>query len=92
MPEQKEAWMRLVVGLVSGIILEAWKILVIVLAIFQFFYILFTKKRRKDIADLCNLWVTEAYRFLRYMTFTTNSRPFPFSDLGKVQQPVEIKK
>lgn len=92
MSERKEAWMRIVVGIISGIIIGLWKAVVEVISIFHWFYVLFTNKRNKDIAEFCNLWTTQAYRFIRYMTFTTNSRPFPFSDLGNVLHPVEMKK
>ena len=91
MSERKEAWMRIVVGIISGIILGLWKVLVELISIFHWLYIIFTGRRSKDIAEFCNLWPTQAYRFLRYMTFTTNSRPFPFSDFGKVLHPVEMK-
>ena len=91
MSERKEAWMRIVVAMVSGIILALWKTLVIVLSIFHWIYIIFANKRIKGIAEFCNMWATQAYRLIRYMTFTTNQMPFPFSDLGNVLHPVEIK-
>lgn len=91
MSEKKEAWMRIVVGVVSGIILSLWKTLTFVLAILNFIYTIFKNKRNKGIAEFCNLWTTQAYNFIRYMTFATNSRPFPFSDMAKPMHPVEIK-
>ena len=91
MSERTEALMRIVVGIVSGIILGLWKLLIEILAIFHWFYVLFAGKRNRSLAEFSNLWTTQAYRFIRYMTFTTNSRPFPFSDLGKALQPVEMK-
>lgn len=92
MSERKEAWMRIIVGIIFGIIIGLWKVLVEAISIFHWIYVIFWGKRSKSIAEFCNLWATQAYRFLRYMTFTTNSRPFPFSDLGKVMDPVEMKK
>lgn len=91
MSERKEAWMRIVVGIVSGIILSLWKMLVFALTILNFIYTIFKNKRHKGMAEFCNLWNTQAYLFLRYLTFTTNSRPFPFSDLAEVMHPVEFK-
>lgn len=91
MSERKEALMRIVVGIISGIILGLWKILVEVISIFHLIYVIFTNKRNKGIAEFCNIWTTQAYLFIRYMTFTTNSRPFPFSKLGNALNPVEIK-
>lgn len=91
MSERKEAFIRIIIGIISGIILGVWKILIEVLAIFHWFYVIFTGKRRLSLANFSNIWTTQAYRFIRYMAFTTNSRPFPFSDLGKVLHPVEMK-
>ena len=91
MSEKKEAWMRIVVGVVSGIILSLWKTLVFVLSILNFIHTIFSGKRHKGLAEFCNLWTTQAYRFIRYMTFATNSRPFPFSDMSDVIHPVDIK-
>ena len=91
MSERKEAWMRILVGIVSGIIIGLWKVLVEAISIFHWIYVIFSNKRNKGIAECCNLWVAQAYRFARDVTFTTNSRPFPFSELGKVMHPVEIK-
>lgn len=91
MSERKEALMRILVGIVSGIIIGIWKLVVDLVSIFHWFYVIFTGKRNKGIAEFCNLWTTQVYRFVRYMTFTTNSRPFPFSDIGSALHPVEIK-
>ena len=91
MSERKEAWMRIVVLIVSGIILGLWKILVDITSIFHWFYVLFSGRRSKGMAEFCNAWATQIYRFIRYMTFATNSRPFPFSDLANALHKVEMK-
>ena len=91
MSERKEAWMRIVVGIVTGIILALWKTLVVVLIIVHWLYAVFLGKRSKAIAEFCNVWTTQAYFFIRYMTFATNKRPFPFSDLAEEMHPVEMK-
>jgi len=87
--ERKEAWMRIVVGIVSGIILGIWRWLVIILAVVNWFVVLFSGRRDKGLADFCEFWNSEMYRYLRYMTFATNVRPFPFSEmvrLGKFER------
>ena len=83
--------MRIVVVIVSGIILGLWKILVDIISIFHWFYVIFTGRRSKGMAEFCNVWATQIYRFIRYMSFATNSRPFPFSELGNELRPVEMK-
>ncbi len=81
--ERTEALMRIVVLIVSGIILELWKSLIQILIIVHWFMVIFTGKRNKDLADFNEIWNTQVYIFLRYMTFVTNQRPFPFEKLEK---------
>jgi len=43
-----------------------------------------TNQRNKGIAEFCEHFNIEAYKFCRYMTFVSNKRPFPFSPLEKM--------
>jgi hypothetical protein len=79
--ESREALMRIPVGIVSGIILSIWKVLVIALSIANLVITFFTGKRNKEIADFCEIWNTQLYVFLKYVTFITNDRPFPFNSM-----------
>ena len=81
MSERKEAWFRIVIGIVSGIILGIWEILIQILALVNWLVTVFSGKRNKDMADLCEYWNTETYKYIRYLTFVTNERPFPWSDV-----------
>jgi sorbitol-specific phosphotransferase system component IIC len=83
MGERTEALMRIVVGIITGLILGLWKIVIQVLVIIHWFIALITGERIKDLADFCELWNTQVYKFLRYMAFVTNERPFPFNPLGR---------
>ncbi|MBR9677518.1 DUF4389 domain-containing protein [Candidatus Woesearchaeota archaeon] len=79
--DRKEALMRIPVLIVSGIILGVWKMLIHLLAITNFFIALVVAKRNQSIADFCEIWNTQMYIFLRYATFVSNQRPFPFKPL-----------
>ena len=81
--ERKEALMRIIVGIVSGIVLGIWKALIQIFVVINFIVTIFTGKRNKELAKLCEIWNTQVYTFLRYMTFSTNQRPFPFTNLKK---------
>ena len=83
MNERKEAWMRIVVVIVSGIVLSVWKIFIQLLAIINWFITVFSGKRNKEIARMCEIWNTQIYIYIRYLTFVTNERPFPFKNLTK---------
>jgi len=84
--ERKEAWFRIIVLIVSGIILALWRYLILILAIINWFIVVFSGKRKKEIAEFCEYWNTEAYKFTRYLTLVSNTRPFPFTDLEKISK------
>ena len=86
MGERKEAWFRIIVAIVSGIILSVWKYLITLLGIVNWLIVVFSGKRNKDLAEFSEYWNTEMYKFLKYMTFITNKRPFPFSDLERISK------
>lgn len=81
--ERKEAWMRIIVLIVSGIVLGVWRYFIIVLGIINFFYAVFKAKRMKNLAEMSEVWNTQWYVFQRYMIFESNFRPFPFTKLQK---------
>ncbi len=82
--ERKEAWFRIIVAIITGIILAVWRYLVFVFAIVNWFVVIFTGKRNMELAMFCEYFNTEFYKFLRYITFVSNKRPFPFSDMERM--------
>ena len=92
MSEREEAIIRIFVGIVSGILLEIWKFVVAILAIFHWIYVILTGERHAGLAKFSNQYCTQKYKFNRYMTFVTNERPFPFNGSGKDVLPVVMKK
>jgi hypothetical protein len=84
--ERKEAWFRIVVLIVSGIILGIWKALIIILGIINWLIVVFSGKRNRELANFSEYWNTEMYKFLRYLTFVSNVRPFPFTEMEKISK------
>ena len=82
--ERGELLWRILVCIVSGIILNVWKMLVLVLSVINWLVVLFSGKRDKGIAEFCEYWNSEVYRFMRYLTLETNERPFPFTSMKKL--------
>lgn len=80
--ERKEIFMRILVLIVTGIILGVWKGLIQLLVVVHWVYVLFTGKRSKDLAVFSEIWNSQLYKFIKYLTFVTNERPFPFNKLG----------
>jgi len=83
MGERTEAWMRIVVGIVSGIILGIWKALIQFLGIVHWIIVVITGKKNRNLAEFSEIWNTQIYVFMRYMTLVSNERPFPFESLTK---------
>ena len=83
MGERSEIFMRIIVAIVSGIILTVWKLFIQIIGIVNWIITLITGKRNKEIAEMSEIWNTQIYIFLRYMTLVTNERPFPFEKLDK---------
>ncbi len=81
--ERSEALMRIVVGIISGIIFYFWSYVIIAFTIFNFLFTLIKGERSKEVAGLCEVYNTQIYTFYRYMTFVSNRRPFPFDKLEK---------
>lgn len=77
--ERKEAWFRILVLIITGIILGVWKIFICVIGIINWIVVVFTGKRNRDLASLSEYWNTETYKYIRYLTFVSNTRPFPFT-------------
>ena len=90
MEERTEALMRIVVLIVSGIILGLWKGLVQLIALIHWIVIVITGKRVEGLAEFCHIWNCQMYAFLKYMTFVTNIRPFPFSKLAGIDK-IDLK-
>ena len=84
--ERKESLFRILVLIISGIILALWRYLIYVLVIINFFIALVAGRRNKDIANFCEFWNTEIYKFVHYITFVSNDRPFPFSGLEQLRK------
>ena len=82
--ERKEAWIRIFVAIVTGIVLSVWKCLIGILAVVHWFVVVFTGKRNREIAEFCEYWNTTLYKFVKYITFVSNERPFPFTKLDRV--------
>ena len=84
--ERKEAWFRIIVAIVSGIILGVWKALIIILGIVNWLIVVFSGKRNKELAEFSEYWNTETYKFIRYLTFVSNKRPFPFTSMERISK------
>ncbi|MFA5071631.1 MAG: DUF4389 domain-containing protein [Candidatus Pacearchaeota archaeon] len=84
--ERKEAWFRIIVAVISGAILSVWANLTWILLVLNWLVTIFSGNRSKGMAEFCEYWNTEMYKFMRYITFVSNKRPFPFSSLERMSK------
>lgn len=82
-PERKETWMRIPVAIVSGFILDVWGFFICIFALVQLILILVKEKKEKELLKMCHVYNVQLYIFMRYITFLSDKRPFPFADLEK---------
>ena len=86
---KKEAWMRIPIGIVSGIIIYVWAYLIGVFFIINLIYRIISGKRMDEFSSMSEVWNTQNYYFMRYMTFCSDKRPFPFEELKKDLNKIE---
>ncbi len=76
----KDIWIRLLYMLFFTIAYAVSETIVTLVAIFQFFAILFTSHANESLLRLGNNLGIYIRQILQFVTFNTESRPFPFSD------------
>ena len=79
--ERKEAFFRIIVAIVSGIILYLWYYAVAVLILINWLIVVFSGRKSMPIAKFCGFWTREVSRFIGYLSFASEERPFPFNEL-----------
>ena len=84
--ERVELIFRIFIAIVSGIVLGIWRYLVAVLAVIHFIMVLFSGQRNPGLADFCEYWNSQTYVYLRYLTFESNEKPFPFSEMKRLRK------
>ena len=84
--ERKEGWFRILVMIVSGILLGLWSYVVFFVAFINFVVTVFSGKRHRALAEFCEPWNTESYKYVRYMSFMSNKKPFPFSGTERMSK------
>jgi hypothetical protein len=90
--EQEEALLRIPIVIIGWVIMDLWAVLITAVGIIHLVYAVVTGKRHKEMAVFANYFVTYMFNFVRYATFTTNFRPFPWNDFGKPVEKVNMKK
>jgi D-alanyl-lipoteichoic acid acyltransferase DltB (MBOAT superfamily) len=85
-PTRQQVAIRLLYTLLYMAIFELVKTIVILISLFEYFFLLVTLQHNEPARAFANKVATYGYRVMRYLTLNENQRPFPFSDF-----PAEIE-
>lgn len=81
--DRKDTLMRIPIFIVSGIILYVWGFFILCFALIQLILILSKNKRNKELLRMSDVYLVQLYIFVRYITFLSYTKPFPFEELKK---------
>jgi len=83
---RQQVAIRLLYTLLYMAIFELVKTIVILISLFEYFFLLVTLQHNEPARAFANQVAAYGYRVMRYLTLNENQRPFPFSDF-----PAEIE-
>jgi len=76
--KKRSTWLRLFFMLVVVLLYSVSRIVVSVVVLLQFFWVLFSGATKKQLEIFGQSLATYTYQIIRYLTFNTEERPFPF--------------
>lgn len=73
-------WLRLLFMIVFVFLYGLSRIVVLAVVVLQFFWVLFTGETNDKLKTFGQSLATYTYQLVRYLTYNSESRPFPFDD------------
>jgi hypothetical protein len=77
---RRETWVRLLFMIVLAVAYEVARVVAGVVVLFQFLWVLITGATNDHLLRLGQSLARYSYQILRYLTFNSEHRPFPFSE------------
>lgn len=74
----RSIWLRLFFMLVVTLLYSVSRVVVGAVVVVQFFWVLLTGETNQKLLSLGQSLATYTYQIVRYLTFNTQERPFPF--------------
>lgn len=78
--KDNSTWMRVLYMAIFVIIFNIVEFLIAALVIFQVLVLLFTGEKNQRLLGFGSMLSLYVYRILRYLTFNSEEKPFPFAD------------
>ena len=85
--KSRSTWLRLFFMIVVILLLAISRVVVGAVVVLQFFWVLFTGATNQHLEQLGQSLATYTYQIIRYLTFNTDKRPFPFDTDWPMQPP-----
>lgn len=76
--KSRSTWLRLFFMVVIALLYGVSRIVVGAVVLIQFFWVLFTAETNPNLLRFGQQLATYTYQIVRYLTFNTEERPFPF--------------
>lgn len=76
--KERSIWLRLLFMIIVGLLYGVSRAVVVAVVIVQFFWVLFTAQTNPRLQHFGESLATYTYQIVRYLTFNTERRPFPF--------------
>lgn len=86
--KSRSTWMRLLFILVCGLLYALSRVVVFAVVVLQFFWLLFTGAPNERLTAAGQSLATYTYQLVRYLTFNSETRPFPFDDDWPSTEPL----
>ncbi len=83
MKDKRDVWMRIPVFIISGAILHVWGCFIFIFALVQLILILLKEKKEREFVNMFVMFSEQLYCFMKYITFLSEEKPFPFAKLKK---------
>ena len=74
----RTTWLRLLFMSLYGVIISLTGMVGIVIVVFGFFWVLFTGEVNRELRQVGQAIANYMYEIIRYLTFNTEDKPFPF--------------
>ena len=74
----KSTWIRLIFMLILGFLGWLASMVAAVVVVFGFFWVLFTGEVNQQLRQVGQAIASYIYEIVRYLTFNTDDKPFPF--------------
>ena len=87
--KSRSTWLRLFFMIVIAFLYGVSRVVVGAVVVVQFFWVLFTGKTNQSLEGFGQSLATYTYQIIRYLTFGSDERPFPFDADWPVGPPAD---